>query len=266
MKDKINLFYLLGVEQPTKKSIEELSLRIDIPVAKLNYYNKNKLLPDLADLEKIETVLKINRFNLMVGLGVYNNELVDFFKKHLDQLNPLFPELEEVKILDNAALEQPGFRTEYGRLYQKDCIALMEKLEDETVDLVFADPPFNLNKFYLSEINDSLSDQDYLTWCEKWLDQSIRILKEGGSLFIWNIPKWNAFIANYLSQRLTFKHWISTDIKYSLPIQGKLYPSHYSLLYFTKGEKEEFGLMKHLRIKGINCCYMAMTGPKAWRR
>ena len=37
--------------------------------------------------------------------------------------------------------------------------------------------------------------------------------------------------------RMTFRHWISVDIKYSLPIKGRLYPSHYSLLYYCKGEK-----------------------------
>src|SRR5260370_40794655 len=34
---------------------------------------------------------------------------------------------------------------------------------------------------------------------------------------------------------LTFRHWITVDMKYSLPIPKRLYPSNYSLLYFIKG-------------------------------
>lgn len=70
----------------------------------------------------------------------------------------------------------------------------------------------------------------------KWLDGCVRVLKDGGSLFLWNIPKWNTYLSDYLNRRLSFKHWISVDIKYSLPISGKLYPSHYSLLYYVKGD------------------------------
>jgi site-specific DNA-methyltransferase (adenine-specific) len=86
-------------------------------------------------------------------------------------------------------------------------------------------------------MNDNLSKEDYLKWCEVWLNGCINVLKDGGSLFLWNIPKWNTYLSDYLNRRLTFKHWIAVDVKYSLPISGKLYPSHYSLLYYVKGEK-----------------------------
>lgn len=47
----------------------------------------------------------------------------------------------------------------------------------------------------------------------------------------------NLPLGAYVGERITFRHWISVDIKYSLPIQKRLYPSHYSLLYFVKGDK-----------------------------
>ena len=65
----------------------------------------------------------------------------------------------------------------------------------------------------------------------------IRVLKPGGSLFLWNLPKWNLPLGAYIGEKLTFRHWIAVDIKYSLPIASRLYPSHYSLLYFVKGKK-----------------------------
>lgn len=131
----------------------------------------------------------------------------------------------------------PILSTPQGELYQADCLDVLKALPLETADLAFADPPFNLGKQYSSKINDAKANAEYLEWCKDWLDEMIRTLKQGGSLFLWNLPKWNLSLGAFLAERLTFRHWISVDIKYSLPINGRLYPSHYSLLYFVKGDR-----------------------------
>ncbi len=131
----------------------------------------------------------------------------------------------------------PVLTTPLGRLHQDDCITTMRSLDAETVDLAFADPPFNLGKQYNSRINDQRAEDEYLDWCRTWLDEMVRVLKPGGSLFLWNLPKWNLPLGAHLGRSLTFRHWITVDIKYSLPIPKRLYPSHYSLLYFIKGDR-----------------------------
>ncbi|HEY0789459.1 MAG TPA: site-specific DNA-methyltransferase [Chthoniobacterales bacterium] len=131
----------------------------------------------------------------------------------------------------------PVLQTPLGKLFERDCIEVLTEVESESVDLVFADPPFNLGKLYSSKIDDSKEEVDYLGWCRAWLDECTRVLAPGGSLWIWNLPKWNLPLGTYVRERLTFRHWIAVDIKYSLPIPKRLYPSHYSLLYFIKGEK-----------------------------
>jgi site-specific DNA-methyltransferase (adenine-specific) len=133
------------------------------------------------------------------------------------------------------------FETEFGRLYQADCLALLAETPDQTFDLVFADPPFNLNKEYGKGISDSLRDEEYLAWCESWIKECVRTIKQGGSFYLFNIPRWNIELGHFLnSAGMTFRHWVAIDIKYSLPIQGKLYPSHYSLLYYAKGKPRTF--------------------------
>jgi len=131
----------------------------------------------------------------------------------------------------------PILKTPLGELFQGDCLDIMSRIPDGTVDLAFADPPFNLGKLYASKIDDSLLSHDYVAWCKLWLDEMIRVLKPGGSMFCYNLPKWNLPLGAYVGERLTFRHWITVDIKYSLPIQKRLYPAHYSLLYFVKGDK-----------------------------
>lgn len=145
----------------------------------------------------------------------------------------------------------PILETPLGQLFEGDCIDVMRSLAAGTVDLAFADPPFNLGKKYTSKINDRKTEEEYLVWCKAWLDEMIRVLKPGGALFLWNLPKWNIPLGAYLGSQLTFRHWISVDIKYSLPIVNRLYPSHYSLLYYIKGDKPT---IFHPDRMPITCC------------
>lgn len=143
-------------------------------------------------------------------------------------------------------MPEPGPRlalsTEHGRLYQGDCLAVMPiTVADESVDCVFADPPFNLGKNYGSAVRDDLGDQEYLAWCSAWLKECVRALRPGGSLFAYNLPRWNIELGHALNEYgMMFRHWIALDIKMLLPIPGRLYPSHYSLLYYSKGKPKTF--------------------------
>ncbi len=135
-------------------------------------------------------------------------------------------------------IPQPIRTTEFGVLYSADCLEILPLINDSTVDTVFADPPFNLGKTYGTKVDDSRPQEEYLAWCERWIDESIRVLKPGGSFFLYNIPKWNVLLGAYLMKRgLTFRHWIAVSIKFGYPLPGRLYPCHYSLLYYCKGEK-----------------------------
>lgn len=136
---------------------------------------------------------------------------------------------------------KPYYRTDLGALFSGDCMEFLPTIKDESVDTIFADPPFNLNKRYGTRSNDNKNEQEYLAWCHDWIDQCIRIVKPGGAIFIYNLPRWNILIGAYLINKgINFRHDIAIDIKSSLPIAGRLYPSHYSLLYFTKGKPKTF--------------------------
>lgn len=120
-------------------------------------------------------------------------------------------------------------------------MSVLPFIADESVDTVFADPPFNLGKEYGKRSNDDRPDSEYLKWCRTWVAESARTVKPGGAFFLYNLPKWNVPLGAYLSELgLTFRHWIAIEISASLPIPGRLHPSHYSLLYYTKGKPKTF--------------------------
>jgi site-specific DNA-methyltransferase (adenine-specific) len=146
-----------------------------------------------------------------------------------------------VRPLNRNGRIHPAFGTILGTLYKSDCLKALPYLASASIDTVFADPPFNIGKEYGAKVNDRMADHEYLQWCEQWIDECIRVLKPGGSFFLYNIPKWNIRLANLMLDRgMYFRDWIVVDIKLGLPIPGRLYPSHYSLLYFTKGKPKTF--------------------------
>jgi site-specific DNA-methyltransferase (adenine-specific) len=134
---------------------------------------------------------------------------------------------------------EPFYRTSLGALWSGDCMDVLPMIRDEVIDTVFADPPFNLGKEYGERSNDLRPD--YLQWCYRWLAECIRILKPGGSFFVYNLPRWNIPIGAFLgTQGLEFRHWIAVEQSACLPIPGRLHPSHYSLLYYSKGKPNTF--------------------------
>jgi site-specific DNA-methyltransferase (adenine-specific) len=136
---------------------------------------------------------------------------------------------------------QQVYVSEHGVLYRGDCLKLLSALPDESVDLVFADPPFNLGKEYGEGVSDQMEVDKYLLWSQQWLNESIRVLKPGGSLFVFNLPKWCIEYGAHLNQRgMWFRHWIACRMPKAFPRGKKMSPAHYGLIYYTKGEPAVF--------------------------
>jgi site-specific DNA-methyltransferase (adenine-specific) len=118
------------------------------------------------------------------------------------------------------------------QIIQGDCLKLLQQLPDESVDIVFADPPFNLKKKYRSH-NDNLELQEYLDWCEEWIKECVRIIKPTGSIFLHNIPRWLTYYAATLNKISDFRHWITWDAP-TAPMGKTLQPNHYGILFYAK--------------------------------
>lgn len=78
-----------------------------------------------------------------------------------------------------------GFQLQYthphGQLYQGNSIDWLTSLDTESVDLVFADPPYNIKK---ADWDNFENQEKYIEWSIQWIRQASRILKSTGSLYI----------------------------------------------------------------------------------
>ena len=119
----------------------------------------------------------------------------------------------------------------YNVVHLGDAVEVLRRYPDNSIDLVFADPPYNLDKKY-HVYDDELADEEYIRWCNEWLAEYARVLKPTGSLYVLNLPRWTMYHAVFLNRLLYFQNWIVWDAL-SEP-RGKLMPAHYGLLFYTK--------------------------------
>ena len=113
-----------------------------------------------------------------------------------------------------------------------DCLDYLRDIPEESIDVAFADPPFNLKKRY-STYWDNLDVAQYVDWCHQWLRELVRVTKPSGSIFIHNIPKWLSYYCQVLNEIADFRHWIAWEAM-STPLGKTLLPTHYGILFYAK--------------------------------
>jgi site-specific DNA-methyltransferase (adenine-specific) len=82
---------------------------------------------------------------------------------------------------------------ELNKIYNEDCILGMKKIKNETVDIIICDPPYNIGKDFGND-SDKQSMDDYLVWCDEWIQECLRILKPKGTLYVYGFSENLAFI------------------------------------------------------------------------
>ena len=139
---------------------------------------------------------------------------------------------------------RPYLNTQHGVLFSADCLEILPSMLSESIDCIFADPPFNLGKDYKNGFNDSIKEGEYFNWCQTWISECARILKPGGAFFLYGTPELAIRFAQYMNHNLMFRHWIALSMKGTYSRGKKLYPAHYALLYYTKGEPRTFNRVR----------------------
>ncbi len=131
------------------------------------------------------------------------------------------------------------FQNQEHKIIQADCIeALQTQIPDNSVDLIFADPPYNIGKNFNGFEDKWETEESYLSWSYQWLDLCIAKLKENGSLYVMTATQFMPFFDIYLRKKLCI---LSRIVWYydSSGVQAKnKYGSLYEpILFCVKDEK-----------------------------
>lgn len=84
-----------------------------------------------------------------------------------------------------------------------DALVGLKGFPDNCVDLVFADPPYNIGKRFADFHDKWPSDEAYIEWCYSWLEECLRLLKPNGSMYVMASTQAMPHIDIWLRKRLT---------------------------------------------------------------
>jgi len=119
-------------------------------------------------------------------------------------------------------------------IHRLDCIEAMSQMDAGAVDLVFADPPFNIGYDY-DVYNDSRDSSAYLDWTERWIGQVHRVLKPDGAFWLAIGDEYAAEL-KILSQKLGFhcRSWVIWYYTFGVNCKAKFSRSHAHIFHFVK--------------------------------
>jgi site-specific DNA-methyltransferase (adenine-specific) len=112
-------------------------------------------------------------------------------------------------------------------------------VDSGSIRLLFADPPFNLNREYDDSFNDNRPAQEYLTWTKEWLSMVPSLLTDDGSFWLTINEKWVAEAKVMCTDLgLTLRSWIIWHYSFGQAMTTKFAKSNTHILWFTKHPKE----------------------------
>jgi site-specific DNA-methyltransferase (adenine-specific) len=114
-----------------------------------------------------------------------------------------------------------------------DCLDHLGRLPAGSVDLAFADPPFNIGYEY-DVYNDRQGRADYLAWTEKWLAAVCRVLKPDASFYVAIGDEYSAEMKVRLDALgLTLRNWIVWHYTFGVNCKLKFNRSHAHIFYYV---------------------------------
>lgn len=162
----------------------------------------------------------------------------------------VYPESKVMSLVEDLQLEieyvvkekisnQPIFTTRLGKLYNLDVLDFFNTMEDSSVDLIFADPPYNIKKAQW----DTFSNQkEYVEWSMRWIKQAQRVLKQSGSLFICGFSEILADLKWSAAPLFKGCKWLIWYYRNKANLGHDWGRSHESILHFRKSKDFNFDI------------------------
>jgi site-specific DNA-methyltransferase (adenine-specific) len=126
-----------------------------------------------------------------------------------------------------------------GQLYQGDSIAWLSSLDNESVDLVFADPPYSIHKADWDSFENA---EAYIQWSLQWIAHTSRVLKPTGSLYVCGFSEILADLKHPASQYFNGCRWLIWHYRNKANLGNDWGRSHESIIHFRKSAAVKLNL------------------------
>ena len=82
-----------------------------------------------------------------------------------------------------------------------DCLTVLKGLKSNSINLIFADAPYNIGKDFGNNSDKWDSVQEYIKWCKEWIDECMRVLRDDGTMYFMTATQHMPFLDIYISER-----------------------------------------------------------------
>ena len=82
-----------------------------------------------------------------------------------------------------------------------DSVEVLKKIKTNTVDLIFADAPYNIGKDFGNNKDKWDDVSQYIEWCKKWIDECMRVLKDNGTMYFMTATQHMPYLDVFVSQK-----------------------------------------------------------------
>lgn len=128
-------------------------------------------------------------------------------------------------------------------LINQDALVALRDLDDNSIDLIIADPPYNLSKNYIGT-SDSMEFKKFMSFTKTWLIESNRVLKKNGVIYVFMGMQMISYVYAIMEQELgmNFQNWITWHYTQGLGKKKSWSSRHDDILMFSKGTNPIFNL------------------------
>jgi adenine-specific DNA-methyltransferase len=126
------------------------------------------------------------------------------------------------------------------KIIYANALSALKTLPDNSVDLIFADPPYNIGKSFNGQIESWKTEESYLEWCYEWLDLCVLKLKPNGSFYVMTATQFMPYFDIYLRRKLTILSRLIWSYDSSGVQAKKYYGSMYEPILFCVKDKNNY--------------------------
>ena len=217
-------FFEMGAFMEGFVSVSEAAKLIGVNTETLRRWDKTGKFPSARN--------PINNYR------IYQVEHVHRFVKELQLQLEYNAENAQENALNDVS-ETPYFETEYGSLYNRDVLEFFKSVHDESVDMIFADPPYNIKK---AEWDTFASQQQYVEWSLQWIKEAHRVLNPTGTLYICGFSEILADLKWAANPLFKGCKWLVWHYRNKANLGHDWGRSHESLLHFRKSKQFTFNI------------------------
>jgi site-specific DNA-methyltransferase (adenine-specific) len=117
-----------------------------------------------------------------------------------------------------------------------DILSVLRTLDDESAQIVIADPPYNIGKDFGNK-SDKQPMSEYLQWCDEWIEGCLRVLRKDGTMFIYGFSEILALVLARIPQNVNRRWLVWHYTNKNVPKLNFWQRSHESVLVLWKDDK-----------------------------